>query len=84
VRVELEAEGIVGSYTCPEHDICMAGQPNEGRLNQVFELPVVPYGPRPVPGTGAFNEALRKRKMDTAGKTRVKRAKALGKKKQTP
>jgi hypothetical protein len=44
-RVELEAEGIVGIYTCPEHDVCMAGQPNGGRLNRVFELAGVSYGP---------------------------------------
>jgi hypothetical protein len=32
-RVELEIEGIMGSYTHPEHDVCMAGLPNRGWLN---------------------------------------------------
>jgi hypothetical protein len=35
-RVELEAEGVVGSYTQLEHAICMVGLPNRGQLNQVF------------------------------------------------
>jgi hypothetical protein len=56
-RVELEAEGIVGSYTYPEHDACIANLHNEGRLNQVFELAEVAYGPRPEPGTEEFIEA---------------------------
>jgi hypothetical protein len=30
VRVELEAEGIVGSYTKPEHDACLAHVHNRG------------------------------------------------------
>jgi hypothetical protein len=42
---------------------------------------VVPYGPRSMPGTEAFTEASKKRKMDVAGKTPVKRVKASGKKK---
>jgi hypothetical protein len=29
-RVELEAEGIVGSYTKPEHDACLAHVCNGG------------------------------------------------------
>jgi hypothetical protein len=36
VRVELDAEGIVGSYTTPEHDACLAHVHNGGRLNRVF------------------------------------------------
>jgi hypothetical protein len=38
VRTELDAEGIVGSYTCPEHDSSTASLRNEGRLNREFEL----------------------------------------------
>jgi hypothetical protein len=80
-RVELDAEGVVCSYTHPEHDTCVASLCNGGRLNHVFELAGVAYMPRPVPGTYAFTEASKRRKMDAAGKTPVKRAKAPGKKK---
>jgi hypothetical protein len=59
----------------------MAGLPNGGRLNWVFELADVLYGSRPVPSTDAFTEASRKRKMDAARKMTVKRAKAAEKKK---
>jgi hypothetical protein len=52
--VEPEAEGIVGSYSCPEHDVCVANLPNGGRLNWVFELAEVAYGPWPEPGTKEF------------------------------
>jgi hypothetical protein len=38
VRVELEAEGIVGSYTKPKHDACLAHVRNGGQLNHIFEL----------------------------------------------
>jgi hypothetical protein len=68
VRVELEAEGVVVSYTHLKHDICMASLPNGGQLNWVFELVRVSYGPQPLPGTDAFIEASKKRKMDAAGK----------------
>jgi hypothetical protein len=71
----------VVSYTHPKRDVCMASLPNGGRLNWVFELVGVPYGPRPLPGTDAFIEASKKRKMDAAGKMHVKRVKALGKRK---
>jgi hypothetical protein len=81
VRVELEAEGVVGSYTRPEHDTCIGGLRNGGRLNNVFELVGVAYRSHPVPGTDAFTEDLKKRKMDAAGKTSVKRVKEIGKKK---
>jgi hypothetical protein len=67
-NVELEVEGIVGTYTHLEHDVCMAGLLNWGRLNHMFELAGVPYGPRPVPGMEAFTEASKKRKMDATGK----------------
>jgi hypothetical protein len=32
-RVELEAESVVGGYSRPEHDACVASLPNGGRLN---------------------------------------------------
>jgi hypothetical protein len=50
-------------------------------LNYVFELARVTYGPHPVPGTDEFTEAVRKRKLDAAGKNLSKRLKAMGKKK---
>jgi hypothetical protein len=81
VRVELEAEGIVGSYTKPEHDACLAHVHNRGWLNHVFELVGVTYGPRPVLGTEEFTEAVRKRKLDTAGQNLSKCPKVAGKKK---
>jgi hypothetical protein len=80
-RVELEAEGIVGSYTKPEHDACLAHLPNGGRLNHAFELTGVTYGPHPMPGTEEFTEAVKKRKLDATGKNMSKCSKAAGKKK---
>jgi hypothetical protein len=77
VRVELEVEGIVGSYTKPEHDACLRQVRNDGQLNRVFELVGVAYGPRLVPGT----EVARKRKLDAIGKDSSKRPKVAGKKK---
>jgi hypothetical protein len=41
----------------------------------------VTYGPRPVPDTEEFTEALRKRKLDATGKNSSKCSKATGKKK---
>jgi hypothetical protein len=35
-KVELEAEGIVGSYTKVEHDDCLVHVRNGGRLNHIF------------------------------------------------
>jgi hypothetical protein len=83
-RVELDAEGVVGSDTHLERDACVASLRNEGHLNHVFDLAGVAYRPRPVPGPGAFSEASRKRKMDAARKTPVKRVKAPGKKRGEP
>jgi hypothetical protein len=80
-RVELEAEGIVGSYTKPEHDACLAHMHNRGRLNHIFELAGVTYGPRPVPGTEEFTEAMRKRKLDATGRNPSKHLMAVVKKK---
>jgi hypothetical protein len=78
--VELEAESAVGSYSRPEHDVCVASVPKGGRLNPMFDLAGVLYGPRPVPCT----EASKKMKMDAVGKTAAKRSKARGKKKAEP
>jgi hypothetical protein len=72
VRVEMVAKSIVGSYSHPEHVFCMASLPYGPRS--------VPYGPRSVPSTEAHTKAWKKRKMDAAGKTHVKRTKAPGKK----
>jgi hypothetical protein len=81
VRVALEAKVIVGSYTCPKHDTCIAGLHNEGRLNRGLELTGVAYEPRPVLGSDAFIESSKKRKTDYVGKVLVKHPKALGKEK---
>jgi hypothetical protein len=80
-RVELDAEGIMGSYTRPEHDACIAGLRNRDCLNHVFEVMGVAYGPRLVPGSDGFTEASKKRQADAAGKTPVKRPRAPKKKK---
>jgi hypothetical protein len=45
VRVELDAENVVGSYSCVEHDVCIQGLLNRGHLNRVFEKSGVAYGP---------------------------------------
>jgi hypothetical protein len=76
-RVELEAEGVVGSYTHPEHDACITNLRNRGRLNWVFELAGVTYGPRPESGTAEFTEASKKMKIDVAEKNPGKYARAL-------
>jgi hypothetical protein len=80
-RVELEAKGIMGSYTRPEHEACVVDLHNGVHLNRVFELAEVAYGPRPEPGTEEFTEASKKRRMDAAGKNLGKHARAFGKKK---
>jgi hypothetical protein len=81
-RVELDAEGVVGSYTRLEHDVCVTSLRDGGCPNRVFELAGVAYKSHPVPGTDAFTEASKKRKMDAAGKSPVvKRVKAPRKKK---
>jgi hypothetical protein len=80
-RVKLEAESVVDSYSRPKHDACVASVLNRGRLNHVFELAAVAYGPWSVLGTEAYTEASKKRKVDAYGKTLAKRAKAPVKKK---
>jgi hypothetical protein len=81
VRVELDAEGIVGSYTKPERDACLAHMHNGDRLNHIFELVGATYGPCPILGTEEFTVAMRKRKLDAAGKNLSKHTKAARKKK---
>jgi hypothetical protein len=81
VRVELEAEGIIGRYTKAKHDACLAHVRNGGRMNHVFELAGVAYGSRVMPGTDEFTEVVRKRKLDATGKNLSKRPKAAGKRK---
>jgi hypothetical protein len=83
-RVELEAESVVGGYSRPEQDACVASLPNGGCLNQVFELAGVAYGPRPEPGTEAHVEASKKRKTNAYSKTGNKRAKVPAEKKTRP
>jgi hypothetical protein len=81
VGIELDAKGIVGSYTRSEHDTCITSLRNGGRLNRMFELMGVAYSPRLVPGSDAFTEASKKRKEDAAGKAPVKHPRASRKKK---
>jgi hypothetical protein len=64
-RVEKEARVFVGSYTCLEHEAC-AILPNNGHLNRVLELAGVAYGPCSTP---VSTEVLKKRKVDSVGKT---------------
>jgi hypothetical protein len=71
-RVELDAKVIVDSYTRLEHDTCIDGLHNEGRLNRVLELTGVAYELRSVPGSDAFTEASKKRKTYFVGKVLVK------------
>jgi hypothetical protein len=79
-RVDKEARVLVGSYTCSEHEAC-AVLPNNGHLNHVLEHTGVAYGPRPMP---VSVEALKKRKVNSIGKTISKRLKAPEKKRAEP
>jgi hypothetical protein len=79
-RVELEAKVIVGSYTCPEHDACIAGLENNGRLYRVLELARLAYEPRSIPCSNAPTEVSKKRKMDATGKGLLKCPRAPRKK----
>jgi hypothetical protein len=83
-KVELEAENILGTYTCTEHDACIRSLPNGRRLSRVFEMAGVAYAPRPQPGTEASAKAGKRRKADAYGKTTRKRVKVAAKKKATP
>jgi hypothetical protein len=80
-RIELEAEGMMGSYTHLEHNTCITSLRNGGHLNHVFELVGVDYRPRPVPSSDAFTESSKKRKVDATGKASVKCLRVYGKKK---
>jgi hypothetical protein len=79
-RVVSDAKVIVGSYTCPKHDACIARLHNEGRLNHVLELTGLTYGPHLVPSSDASTEASKKRKTYSVGKVVVKRLKVPEKK----
>jgi hypothetical protein len=80
VRIELDAKGIMGSYTRVEHDTCIIGLCNGGHLNRVFKLVGggVAYRSRAVPGSDAFTEASKKRKAVAAGKASIKHLRASG------
>jgi hypothetical protein len=83
-RVELEAEGIVGSYTRPEHDACITNLRNGGCLNWVFKLVEVAYGPRPEPGTEEFTEAFKKGEWMLLGRIRANTRERLGRRRWKP
>jgi hypothetical protein len=57
-RVELAVTSIIGRYAHGEHDVCVATVPNGGRVNRVFELAGVPYGPQLKPRSEASKEAI--------------------------
>jgi hypothetical protein len=61
----------------------MGRQVDEGMvlLQSVFELAAVAYGPRIVPGTRAYTEVSKKRKVDASDKASSKHVKAPRKKK---
>jgi hypothetical protein len=77
VRVQQEARNIVGRYTCAEHEACIVSLPNNSRLNHVFDVAGVAYGPHPVPISA---EVLKKRKVDAAVKVSTKCPKVTEKK----
>jgi hypothetical protein len=75
-KVEMDAEKVLGSYGPREHDALMTVKlPNGGRINQVFEQMGVPYAPRLLPGTEAFQIATKKRKTDVSKKPSAKKMK---------
>jgi hypothetical protein len=69
-----------GSVAHGEHDTCITAVPNEGRLNRVFKLAGVPYGPRLEPGSEASKNAARKRRNDAGAGPAGKCAKVSGRK----
>jgi hypothetical protein len=71
----------VSSYTRAEHEACVSGLPNNGRLNRVLELVGVAYGPHSAP---VSMEVLKKRKAEPSGKVLAKRPKAPEKKGMKP
>jgi hypothetical protein len=64
-----------------EDDACLGHVCNGGRLNHVFELAEVAYGPCAMPDTDEFTEAMWNRKLDAVGKNPSKHPKAVRKKK---
>jgi hypothetical protein len=83
VRVELDAENVVGSYSRAEHDACIQALPNGGCLNRVFERAGVAYGPRMQPNTEASAEVVKKRKADACVMSLGKWMKVAEKKRTT-
>jgi hypothetical protein len=76
VKVETDIERILGNYGLKEHDVLMTVKlSNGGRLNRVFEQMGVPYAPRSLPGTEAFQVAMKKQKAEMSKKPSVKKAK---------
>jgi hypothetical protein len=57
-----------GGSNSTKNDAHVASVPNGGRLNRVFELVGVAYGPRLEPGTEAHVEASKQRKVDAYSK----------------
>jgi hypothetical protein len=54
VEVEIEAEGVLGSFGPREYDaLRVVNFLNEGRLNRILEQMGVPYFLRPRPGSTA-------------------------------
>jgi hypothetical protein len=84
VKVELEAENVVGSYSRAEHDACIKSLPNGSCLNRVFEMAGIAYGRRPQPGTEASSEASKKRKVDSYSQTAGRHAMVPAKKETIP
>jgi hypothetical protein len=79
VKVETDAEWILGSYGPKEHDVCITTKlSNGGHLNRVFEQVGVANAPRSMPITIAFPVAMRKWKADTFGKGKVAPVKKVG------
>jgi hypothetical protein len=74
VKVEIDAEKILGSYRAKEHDACeMVKLSNGSCLNRVFKHMGVPYAPHPLLGTDAFTVATKKQKVNVSRKTVMKK-----------
>jgi hypothetical protein len=60
-EIEKEAKRILGSFGPKEHDaLSMAKISNGGHMNHVFDQMGVPYAPRPIPDSEAFEVATKK------------------------
>jgi hypothetical protein len=76
-HVLTEAEKVLGSFEPKEHDAHrLVNIPNDGRLNRGLEQLGVPYAPRPLPGSEASKEAIKKWMTEVSKKPITKRAKA--------